>query len=284
MSRDHRTGEAAGSILATQHPDGTWGNCFHSMAIPTSRQPLTTEQALRRLYALGFTLADEPVRRAVGCMEACLRGERRIDGYTETTRNWALFTRIMLAAWIRVFDPDNPLALEVARQWVGIMENAYAAGRYDESAFLAAYTHTFGKPVSLRDTGFADFYHLQLLRGVLTPATEELFLEDILSRPDGIYYLYGKPLRQPPAVFASRETVQYLDALDVLSGYRLAREKLTFATCWLRNQADADGRWDLGPKAKDQLHLPLSDSWRRREDRIADCTEWISALLSRLDV
>lgn len=42
-------------IVSLQHEDGSWGLWFHSMGKPTSRFPLTTEQALRRLSILGLT-------------------------------------------------------------------------------------------------------------------------------------------------------------------------------------------------------------------------------------
>ena len=78
---DYKHGKIAESILALQNEDGTWGNMFHSLAVPNNKTPLTTEQALRRLKGLGFTLEDEPIRKAVDCMVSCLRGERRIDDY-----------------------------------------------------------------------------------------------------------------------------------------------------------------------------------------------------------
>lgn len=76
----HRHGKWAAAILSAQQPDGTWGGSFHSMAHP-AKAPLTTEQALRRLHALGFTGEDEPIRRYVDTMASCLRGERKIDTY-----------------------------------------------------------------------------------------------------------------------------------------------------------------------------------------------------------
>jgi hypothetical protein len=39
-------------ILELQHEDGSWG-FFHSLSQPTKEQPMTTEQALRRLQILG---------------------------------------------------------------------------------------------------------------------------------------------------------------------------------------------------------------------------------------
>ena len=88
-----------------QNGDGTWGNEFHSLSVPNNKKPLTTEQALRSLKHLGFTIDDEPIRKAVDCMVACLNGERRIDNYREKTRDWDLFTKLMLSTWVKIFDP-----------------------------------------------------------------------------------------------------------------------------------------------------------------------------------
>ncbi len=112
-----------------QNPDGTWGSQFHTLSMPDRRQGLiTTEQALRRLKILGFTIEDEPIRRAVDCMCACLRGERKIDDYWEKGHDWALFTRLMLGAWVREFTPEEPEALDVARQWARVIESTFANG------------------------------------------------------------------------------------------------------------------------------------------------------------
>ena len=82
----HKAGKIAEQIIALQNADGTWGNEFHSLSVPNNKKPLTTEQALRRLKLLGFTLNDEPIRKAVDCMTACLNGERKKDNYREKTR------------------------------------------------------------------------------------------------------------------------------------------------------------------------------------------------------
>ena len=63
---NYKNGKIAQEIVLLQKEDGTWGNEFHSLAIPSNKAPLTTEQALRRLKYLGFTIEDEPIRKAVG--------------------------------------------------------------------------------------------------------------------------------------------------------------------------------------------------------------------------
>ena len=55
-------------ILALQQEDGSWGH-FHSLSQPTKQQPMTTEQALRRLWILGLTKDDQPIARTLAYME-----------------------------------------------------------------------------------------------------------------------------------------------------------------------------------------------------------------------
>ena len=50
----------------------------------------------------------------------------------------------------------------------------------------------------------------------------------------------------------------------------------------LRKNRKPDGSWDLGKEANDKIWFPLSDDWRRKENRTADCTVRIERLLALL--
>lgn len=52
----HKDGKWAKQIISLQEDDGKWG-CFHSLS-QVYNSPLTTEQALRRLERLGYTLLN----------------------------------------------------------------------------------------------------------------------------------------------------------------------------------------------------------------------------------
>ena len=275
----HKEGQIAKRIIELQNEDGTWGNEFHSLAVPTGKKPLTTEQALRRLKILGFTVEDEPIRKAVDCMVSCLRGERKIDNYWEKTHDWNLYTKLMLSTWVKIFEPDNEVALSFARRWANIIEMAFQSGIYDNEQFQIAYQEEFyQRAKGPREVGFVSFYPINLLQGLLTKETESRMLDYVINYSKGIYYIYGKPLNQLPEVFQSLETSRYLAAVDILSGFELARGKLNFVVEWLEKNMDETGGWDLGAKAKDNVYFPLSDSWRKVETRKTDYTEKISAI------
>ena len=121
------------------------------------------------------------------------------------------------------------------------------------------------------------FYHAALLPGVLSPRTEDLFLDYYLSKPDGMYYIYDKPLNQLPETFASRKSSCYIAAIEVLSRYDLAKEKLTFVMDWINANRNENGQWDFGEKEKNGVYFPLSDRWDKTT-RIADSTYRISKL------
>ena len=68
----HKDTKWAKQIIALQEDDGKWG-CFHSLS-KFYGAPLTTEQALRRLERLGYSIEDECISRAVAYMDDCLTG------------------------------------------------------------------------------------------------------------------------------------------------------------------------------------------------------------------
>ncbi len=280
---NYKNGIIAQQIMELQKEDGTWGNEFHSMAMPKAKHPLTTEQALRRLWILGFTIEDAPIRKAVDCMTSCLRGERRIDNYWEKTMDWDLFTKLMLSTWVKIFEPDNELALAFAKQWVNIIEKTFAGGSYNSETYREAYQWEFYKKAKgPREIDFVSFYQINLLQGLLSEETESRMLDYVINHDGGIYYIYGKPIRELPKDFATLETSRYLAAVEMLANYKSAKEKLKFVAEWLEANQDENGQWDLGTKAKDNFYFPLSDSWRTAEYRKADCTEKVLSILQKL--
>lgn len=275
----HKYGKWARRLMDLQQADGSWGR-FHSMATHGD-SPITTEQALSRLRRLGCTIEDGCIRRAVDYMNDCLCGRSEIPDPREKLHNWDIFTALMLSARIREFTLENPNANEVARQWAGVVSHAFEEGVCNHERYVEAYRETFGmQPRGGRLVDFTSFYQLSLLQGMLDARTENAVMRYVLAKPDGMYYVYDKPLNQPPA-FEGLAASRYLGAIEVLAGYAHARGQLAFAAQWLEENRGKDG-WDLGKSAKDGVYFPLSDDWRRADNRIADCTERIGVLLLRL--
>jgi len=271
----------ARQIIALQQPDGSWG-CFHTLSRPTRQRPITTEQALRRLRMLGFTQQDAPIGKALGYMRDCLAGRRQPPDGREKALNWDAFEAHMLATWIRIFVPDDPQALPVARLWADMVTRSFAGGAFSQENYAAEYRKRI--PVlhkGERMIALSQFYMVNLLQGVLDTEIERRFADHILHAAGGMYYVYNTKIADLPTPFASRMTSAYLAALEQLAGYVCAPEKLGFAADWLLAHKTG-GQWDLGAQAKDGIYFPLSDSWRKEEDRVRDCTLRIETLLQRL--
>lgn len=72
---DYKNGKWAKKIVELQKDDGSWGY-FHGLAMPTSQQPITTEQALKRLRVLGYTKDDLVITKSLSYMHDCLAGTK----------------------------------------------------------------------------------------------------------------------------------------------------------------------------------------------------------------
>ena len=279
----HKDGKWAKNIIALQEPDGKWG-WFHSLS-QFYDAPITTEQALRRLERLGYTIEDECIQKAVMYMDDCLTGKNTIPDRREKLHDWDVFTSMMVATWIRRFTLDNPNANKIANQWAEIITSAFVGGVYNHSDYIMAYHATFGiKPNGGRLDDFVNFYPISMLTGCLDSRTEMALVNYVLSKEDGIYYVYDKALSTLPCNFESREASRYLGAIELLSKYDSAKDRLKFVVDWLIAKRNRNGKWDMGKAANDKVYFPLSDDWRKQETREKDCAERIDALLRDLTV
>jgi hypothetical protein len=247
---------------------------------------------LQRLRILGLTKDDEPIKRAIAYMERLLTGEIPDPDRIEKSPNWAVNRPRLIAADILRFDHANSIALEIAKRWVSVMEQACSNGAVDFDVYLSCYLNEFGIPLmknadkAKKQCGndICNYYPAVMYAGLLTERAENAWLDYLLQYPEGMYYVYGKQLNTPPAEFASKHTSYWLAALEVIAEYRLAPEKLGFVVDYLMQNQLAPGVWDLGQQAKDNIYFPISDSWRKGEDRQHDCTVRIQKLLDKLTI
>lgn len=271
----------ADKIAALQRPDGGWGR-FHSMARPTPADPLTTEKALRRLLALGLTKDDAPIKKALVYMRGALSGAVKLPDRREKVINWDFFEKMMLAAWIKKFCPDDAQAAEISNFWGSLIASALSSGGFSAAAYEKEYRRRVPKLNSgERLIAVSQFYMVTLLPNVLEPDTETKFFNYILNHPAGVYYVYDKPLSLSPESFCGAETVRYLAALEYMSGFSCAPKLLGFAADFINTNRGADG-WDLGAGSKDGVYLPLSDSWRTPALRKADCSAFVQRVLNKI--
>lgn len=282
----YKNSKWAEELISLQREDGSWGN-FHT-ASSSSKPPLTTESALRRLKILGYTIDDAPIQKAVEYMLACMKGQDAIPDRREKTHNWNIFTEMMLATRIREFTCAEETVNRVALKWSGILSEAFMSGKYDHNAYKMAYSKRFAeKPRGDRFMDFVSFYQVSLLSHTLEPKKERALFDYILNHPEGIYYVYDGPIgvkgvKSVPPIFASKQTSQYLGAIELLTQYRNSLDKLQFVVPWLIKNRNKNGKWDLGAIANDKVYFPLSDDWRKVETREEDCTYRVQRLLDDL--
>lgn len=275
----HKERKCAKKILVLQDDEGKWG-CFHSLS-QFYDSSITTEQALRRLEVLGYSIDDPCIQNAVQYMEDCLDGRKLIPDRREKVTDWDVFSRLILATWIRRFTHSSILANQVAEQWSYIVTEAFSSGSFDEFKYVACYRDVL-QPQYGRINGLSMFYPVSLLRNCLDPSVEQAMVDYLLSGENGIYYIYDHKLTIVPYEFQSREASRYLGAIELMADFPTAREKLGFVVDWLVSNQKRDGIWDMGNSVNDKVYFPLSDDWRRSSVREADCTERIVKLIHKL--
>lgn len=276
----HKDGKWAKQIIELQDSEGKWG-IFHSMSQPASCSNFTTEQALRRLERLGYTIEDKCIQKAVSYMNDCLTGKKNIPDYREKKHDWDVFAALMLSTWIRRFTSDNSAANKVAKQWADVITSAFKDGTYNYEKYVTAHYDILGmKPGEGSIIGLEIFYPISLVPDCLDEKTEQALVDHIIDC--GIYYIYDSKLSVLPKNFDSKEASRYLAAIELLSKYKSSRYKFKFVADWLNDNKNGNGNWDMGKTVNDKLYFPLSDDWRKKEIREADCTERITKLISEL--
>jgi hypothetical protein len=191
----------------------------------------------------------------------------------------------MLSTWIRRFIKDDNNANDTGKKWAEIISHAFKNGVYDHNLYIDTYKKVHRLPPrGGRLLDIADFYHVSLVADLLDDKTALALIDHILQNQSGIYYIYDKQLSILPQTFKSKEASRYIAAIELLAEYKNpgCKEKLMFVAEWLNSNKEHDGYWDMGTKAKDGVKFPLSDSWRKKELRVKDCTYRISKLKEKI--
>lgn len=277
---NYKDSQWAKKILDLQHDNGSWGY-FHCPL----KQPITTEQALQRLEILGFTIDDVPIQKTIKYLHNCLIGKEDIPDRVEKIHDWKIFTELIISTWIKRFTLDDKHAINIANKWSEIINNAFVNNKFDQNIYNRVYCKTLNMEKGKKIIGFMNFYLISLLANNLEKTIEPIYFEYVLNYPRGIYYFgYDKPIKTLPEIFASRETSAYIRMIELLTEYKSnkCKKQLYFIKEWIEKNGINSHEWDLGKSSKDNILLPLSDSWRKDEDRIKDCTDTIKRIIKKL--
>jgi len=247
---NYRNTKWAEEVLSLQNDNGVW-NHFHTLSIPNRKYPLSTEQALRRLYVLGYRIDDAPIEKAVSFMCDCLAGKKIMPDMREKLLDWDIFTELMLSTWIRKFTLEDKKANLIAEKWAEIVGSGFMNGSYDKEASVKRYYKIYpNSPKGERLVNFlASFYQISLIANILDDKTEQVYFDYVLNNDDGIGYLANNaPLKNLPQDFKSKLASRYLAAMELLSKYNNVncKNKILFVIHWLESQKDSNGQWDMG--------------------------------------
>ena len=286
---DYKNGKWAKKIIELQKDDGSWGY-FHSLAMPTSGNAITTEQAINRLRRLGFTKEDEPIQKALAYMHNCLANTSLMPDPREKRMDWDIFIELMLSAWIRKFTDEDALANDASKKWRTVVEAAFQNGQYDPDVYINTLYELmkpkYGTVKRHKELLRIDYYYpISLLAGEIDERIERAFFDYTMDSETGYYYGFVGSVLHPPSDFCSKEASRYLSAVELYCDYpnRYCKEKLKPAIDWLNANRNANGRWDMGAGVKDGTYFPLSDSWRTAELRETDCTYRIEKIIAALE-
>ena len=286
---DYKNGKWAAQIIELQKDDGSWGNCFHTLSVPISKRPITTEQAIERLRRLGYTKDDTVIQKALYYMHNCLAGAGIADK-REKRMDWDIFVDLMLATCIRRFTDDDILANKVSKKWRTIVKSAFSTGKYDPDVYINSLYEILkpkcGTVKRTKELLRIDYYYpILLLAGEIDESVEKAYFDYIMNSETGYYYGFIGAITELPNEFCSREASRYLAAVELYCEYpnRYCKDKLEFVVDWLNKSKNENGKWDMGAIVKDGKYFPLSDSWRKSELREKDCTYRIEKIISALE-
>ncbi len=281
-------------IVDQQRDDGSWGD-FHSMAQITNA-PIRTEQAIRRLLQLGLDKDDMPIRKVFYYLEKFLRRELDFRDHGMKSRDWNLLTKLFTTCWILSIDRSNSLATGIAENWARVISHAFSGETFNQEYYNDAYYEIHKSPQKPNMWGFLNYHMIAVLPGFLSADVESRFLDYILNSDQGILYIHYngldnkgqnkkgvRPFNKFPDDFSSALARKYIDVYELISLYPSAKDMCKHFTNWIHDNISEDGLWDLGPSVKDNTYLPLSNSWRKRDNRKIDCTVRIQSILACIE-
>jgi hypothetical protein len=272
------------ALSGAQQPDGTWGR-FHSQDSRLKSPIPTTEFAIRRSLALGLDYRSPVIQKASDFIQAHIQGKTTWSDPPEKHDDPRVFPyniRSISAAMLALIEPYHPLLDPFWAKWAELVEAAFASGTYNAKAELARHQELSGIP-SKRLAHFPVYYPLIILsatRNRLPQDLEGRLLAFLLHKPDGIYYICTQSLDIFPHL-EEKEFQSWLHGQEILARFSGWKAFAPEILNWLWSQRNEAGYWDMGKGVLHSYAFPLSESWRRTENRMIDCTIKILCLMQR---
>ena len=196
---------------------------------------------------------------------------------------WPIWVRHYSAAALATI---NPLHTAIDEFWnirAESLVEAFASGVYDRAKEIAALNRLLDCRMK-NPVPFHSEPSVQVIAATdndLPESIERSVINYLVTSETGIYYTYDKSIEKPLST-NDRRFCAWIRALYLLSRFRLWNEFSEEPLNAVWAQRDDSGLWDVGGKVarKPFTSFPLSDSWRRRENRTIDSTVEVLGLLS----
>ena len=264
-------------LCSRQHPDGSFGRFAvqPSMDIPNGG---VNETAMIRALSLGLTSSHPTMVRLGAFLEEVLSQAQN--------RPMPVARSLILASCLRQLNSSDPTVMAIVDKWRSVLETSFGDDNFQASVFRDKCEDVFGPdndqwPEQWPELGFSR-YSLLLMKDQLPFRIEKSMINYLINKTRGIYPISNRSLLHVPLIFASREGLRFIAALELLTNYISSAPFLLHAAEWLWEQIGINGYWDLGSSARDNRHFPLSPSWQSPKNRQWDCTVRILSLLVKL--
>ena len=270
-------------LVGEQQTDGSWGQ-FHSRDSTSKQKIITTEVGVERALALGLDAAHPALSNAARYIINVMEGRLEFPDRHEKNDRWSLGMRLFLASTFSRIHPHHAALEQDRRLWLEITQRTFQSGNYDAADEIRAHAALTGARVKDSNLVLDNRYTFNILgsvEGMLSTELERILLGWLWNRPEGIMYL-GVPLNEDPPVHAPGQFDRWLASLEMLA--RLFPQWIHVAgdaLDWIWSQKNEEGYWDFGPRPNYLSYMPLSDNWRKQNNRVFDWTTRILVLLAR---
>jgi hypothetical protein len=270
----------------SQLADGTWGR-FHSRDSRLKLPFPTTEIAISNALDCGLDKHHPILMKVTNRILDYVEGKSTWPDQAETHDNplaWEIWVRHFSAAVLAQIDPGHPRLDQFCCLWSKAVETSFQSGVYDRHMEVQVLNQLL--ECRMKDpVPFHRKYPLLILSAKandLPAELEQKMLAYLLHAPEGIYYVSPGPLSNFPAITA-RNFWSWIQAHKLLSRFRSWKTSCMEAANWIWSQRNAAGFWDLGGNVSRRpfTGFPLSESWKRPENRLIDSSVEILDLLFR---
>ncbi len=265
-----------------QKKNGGWGR-FHSKNHKAKRKIKTTEFGVKRGLALGLEATDPIFRDTVSYLTRLVQGAIDFPDPPERNDRWHTGVQLFIASTLAQIQPDLPILNEVWTLWANIARRTLASGTYNPETEVRVHRELTGASVKNSYLVLNNQYTLSLLgsRAAQLPNNiEKALVSWVWHNEDGVGYL-DVPLFRPPCHSTPGTLDRWFTSIELLSYFPSWCQFAKDVINWLWTQKDQEELWDLGPRASTSYYFPLSESWRKRQNRLYDWSTRVLALLRK---